>query len=115
MAAETNSSKDSLFRRFIRWFRSSYAKNTLIIILTGLLLLGLYSLVCAPKQYDLSVGSISRETINATKDVVDEVTTEEKRAAAAAAVEPTYRFVEGAKEEVLSTLSAVFSELHTVQ
>ena len=115
MAAETKNKKDPLFRRFIRWFRSSHAKNALIIFFTGLLLLGLYSLVCAPKQYDLSVGSISRETINATKDVVDEVTTEEKRAAAAAAVEPTYRFVEGAKEEVLSSLAAVFSELHTVQ
>ncbi len=85
------------------------------LIGAGLIIFGLYCLVCAPTRYDLSVGSISRDTINATKDVVDEVTTEEKRQAAAAAVEPTYRFQEGVKEEVLSSLSGVFSELSTVQ
>jgi len=71
--------------------------------------------VCAPKRYDLTVGSISRYTVNATKDVVDEVTTEEKRQAAAAAVEPTYRFQEGVKEEVLTSLSSIFAQLRTVQ
>lgn len=87
----------------------------MIIICSALLLFGLYCLVCAPDQYDLTVGSISRDTINATKDVVDEVTTEEKRQAAAAAVEPTYRFQEGVKEEVLTSLNLVFTELRTVQ
>ena len=87
----------------------------MIIICSALLLFGLYCLVCAPDQYDLTVGSISRDTINATKDVVDEVTTEEKRQAAAAAVEPTYRFQEGVKEEVLNSLNLVFTELRTVQ
>ena len=47
--------------------------------------------------------------------MVDEVTTEEKRQAAAAAVEPTYRFQEGVKEEVLQSLNQIFSELRTVQ
>jgi len=100
---------------FLKWFGSAHAKNTLIIFCAYVIIFGLYCLVCAPKRYDLSVGSISRDTINATKDVVDEVTTEEKRQAAANAVEPTYRFQEGVKEEVLTSLSAVFSELRTVQ
>ena len=114
-ADQTEKQKDSFFRRVARWFRSSHAKNTLIILCAGLLLFALYSLALAPKRYDLTVGAISRETINATKDVVDEVTTEEKRAAAAAAVEPTYHFVEGVKEEVLNSLFGIFAELHTVQ
>ena len=102
-------------KKIADWFRSAHARNTLIICCSYLIIFGLYCLVCAPKQYDLSVGSISRETINATKDVVDEVTTEEKRQAAANAIEPTYRFQEGVKEEVLSSLNGIFSELRTVQ
>ncbi len=97
------------------WIHSPVLKSVLIIIATAVIIFGLYCTVCAPKQYDLSVGSIAHETISATKDVVDEVTTEERRQAAAAAVEPTYRFQEGVKEEVLSSLSAVFGELRTVQ
>ena len=97
------------------WLKSCRWKNLLVILLTGLLVFGLYCLVVAPKQYDLTVGSIARETINATKDVVDEVTTEERRQAAAAAVEPTYHFQEGVNEDVLNSLSQIFSELRTVQ
>ncbi len=101
--------------RFSQWIHSPVFKSILIMIAASVIIFGLYSTVCAPKQYDLSVGSIAHETINATKDVVDEVTTEERRQAAAAAVEPTYRFQEGVKEEVLSSLSTVFGELRTVQ
>ena len=102
MASREKEKKRKHGSRLLAWFRSPHAKNTLVVICAGVLIFALYGLVCAPKQYDLSVGSISRETINATKDVVDEVTTEEKRRAAAAAV------------EVLGSLSAVFGELRTV-
>ena len=54
-------------------------------------------------------------TVDATKEVIDEVTTEEKRAAAEATVEPTYRFQQGVKEEVLSSLEDTFNELRTIQ
>ena len=104
----------STVRKCCDWFKSSHARNFLILISSYIMMLGLYCLVCSPKQYDLTAGSISRETINATKDVVDEVTTEGKRQAAANAVEPTYRFEEGVKEEVLSSLNNIFSELRTV-
>ena len=97
-----------------QWFRSSTFRSVPVFLLAAMLIFALYYTVCAPKQYDLVVGCISRETINATKDVVDEVTTEEKRSAAAAAVEPTYRFQEGVKEEVLGRLQSVFGELRTV-
>ena len=99
----------------IVWMKSYHIKNALLVLTTGLIVFGLYCFVVAPKQYDLAVGSIARETINATKDVVDEVVTEERRQAAASAVEPTYRFQEGVNEEVLSSLNQVFSELRTVQ
>jgi len=107
--------KKSEGRRLRGWLHSAKAKNCIIILISYVCLLGLYCLVCAPRQYDLTVGSIARDTINATKDVVDEVTTEEKRQAAANAVEPTYQFQEGVKEEVLTSLANIFGELRTVQ
>ena len=107
--------QQGLFSRLRSRFRSKLFKSAVIIMVATLVAFALYCTVVAPKQYDLSVGSIAYETINATKDVIDEVTTEEKRQAAAAAVEPTYQFQEGVKEEVMNSLSWVFSELRTVQ
>ena len=97
------------------YIRSASFINLWMFLCASLLLLLFFSAVCTPRKYDLSVGSISHETINATKDVVDEVGTEERRQAAANAVEPTYRFQEGVKEEVLNSLSNWFNQLRTIQ
>ena len=86
-----------------------------MIICTFLILIAIFFCVCTPKKYDLRVGSISHVTVDATKDIVDEVTTEEKRNAAAETVEPTYHFQQGVKEEVLASLAAAFQELRTIQ
>ena len=100
--------------RFAEWIHSS-CKCTLLLFGTFLILLALFFFICAPRKYDLRVGSISHVTVEAPKDVVDEVTTEEKRAAAEATVEPTYRFQQGVKEEVLTSLENTFNELRTIQ
>ena len=113
--AENKAGKKAEKKRFSAWIHSTGPLCSLIIFISGLVAFGLYCTICFPRQYDLSVGSISHETITATKDVIDEVTTEERRQAAANAVEPTYRFEDGVKEEVLSSLSTVFGELSTVQ
>ena len=63
----------------VSWFRSSAFKCILMDILTFSIILVLFFLVCVPKKYNLSVGSISHDTINAPKDVVDEVSTQEKK------------------------------------
>ncbi len=101
--------------RISTWVRSDAFRCALILAAGFVCFFLLYCTVCAPQQYDLSVGSIAHVTIKATKDVVDEVTTEERRQAAANAVEPAYRFEEGVKEEVLRSLDTVFGELRTVQ
>ena len=112
---EDSKEQPGFFKKIISWFHSPASKSTGVLLVGFILAFLLYCVFCAPKQYDLSVGSIAHETISATKDVVDEVTTEERRQAAAAAVEPSYRFQEGVKEEVLSSLKDVFNELRTVQ
>ena len=105
----------SVLRRMVLWFHGIEARCALVVFLGGLLLFGMFSLASAPQRYSLSVGSISHHTITATKDVVDEITTAERRTAAANAVEPTYHLKEGASEEVMSSLGKLFDELRTVQ
>ena len=97
------------------WLHSPSSICVLMIICTFLILIAIFFCVCTPKKYDLRVGSISHVTVDATKDIVDEVTTEEKRNAAAETVEPTYHFQQGVKEEVLASLAAAFQELRTIQ
>ncbi|MGN0970794.1 MAG: hypothetical protein ACI4OY_02490, partial [Aristaeellaceae bacterium] len=104
-----------LLRRIMLWFHGIEARCALVVLLGGLVLFGMFSLASAPQRYSLSVGSISHHTITATKDVVDEITTAERRTAAANAVEPTYHLKEGASEEVMSSLEKLFDELRTVQ
>ena len=91
--SDSTSGKSDLSKRekIILWFRSSSFKCMLMDIVTFVLILILFFLVCVPKKYDLSVGSISHDTINATKDIVDVVSTEEKKNAAAALVEPLHK------------------------
>ena len=98
-----------------KWFRSQTSRCSLLVLLSFVFLLVLFFALCTPRKYDLRVGAISHVTVDATKDVVDEVTTEEKRKAAAETVEPTYRFQQGVKEEVISSLEETFSELRTIQ
>lgn len=97
------------------WFHSSSFRVLLTIIAAGSIICVCFFAVCTPKKYDLRVGSIAHETINATKDVIDTVATEEKKNTVAAAVEATYRFQEGVKENVLSSIASYFSQLRTIQ
>lgn len=100
---------------FGKWLRGVGFKVDMVIAVSALLAFGLFCLISTPVRYDLQVGSIAPVTITASKDVLDEYTTEERRKAAANAVEPTYHLAEGTAEEVLTNLSALFSELRTVQ
>ena len=67
-----------------------------------------------PVRYDIAIGMVPRHTITANRDVVDEVTTEALRTAAAQAVQPTYHFVEGVTESVLSNFDQIFSQMKAV-
>ena len=107
--------RKSALERLRNWLKSSASRCALIVLAGGILLLGLTWLVCVPERYNLSVGSISRQTINAPKDVVDEIATQDAKKAAAAAVEPAYHLQEGVSDQVLQQLSALFSELRIVQ
>lgn len=113
--SEKGRNKTSAWRKMGTWFHGIEAKCILLILSGSLLMFLLFSAASAPQRYSLTVGSISHQTITATKDVVDQITTEERRKVAANAVEATYHLQEGATEQVLSDLAALFDELRTVQ
>lgn len=83
--------------------------------LTYLILLAICLLAISPEQYDLSVGDVAPKTITASKDIVDEITTERRRQAAADAVSPVYYKDDSVSQTVLEDMTAIFSELRAVR
>ena len=79
-----------------------WSLRTLICALGSLLILLLFMVAIVPVRYNLTIGSVPTHTITANRDVVDEITTEQLRRSAAAAVTPTYYYADGATEEVLT-------------
>ena len=115
MTVQQAESKQNQKHSFRNWLHSPSSICVLMIFGAFLFVIAVFFCVCTPKKYDLRVGAISHVTVDASKDIVDEVTTEEKRNAAAETVEPTYHFQQGVKEEVLSSLDSAFQELRTIQ
>ena len=97
------------------YFRSSKAMRTLICLLGVTVTIAIFEAAIVPMRYNLEVGMVPTSTIAATKDVVDELSTEQKREEAAAMVTPTYRFQEGVTEEVISSFDQIFAQLRAVR
>lgn len=72
-------------------------------------------LALSPERYSLMVGDIAPKTITATKDVIDEATTELKRQEARQAVQSVYQEDETAQDRVLENIKAYFEEYEVVR
>lgn len=83
-------------------------KNALVIAATYAVLIVIMMFGITPEQHDIQVGAPAPLDILASKDVVDTVTTEERRNAAAAAVEPSYRSID------LSVVGSVSTQMETM-
>ena len=81
-------------------FRSPNTIRVLICVLGTAVIIGLFEVAIVPMRYNLQVGMVPTTTISATKDVVDELSTEQRRKEAAAQVTPTYRYQEGITEQL---------------
>ena len=102
--------KPSIFARI------KNARYQLLIYLAAtILIFVMLLLTISPVKYDLSVGMVPPVTIAASKDIVDEVTTEELRNEAAKQVIPTYTYQENITENVLYNLDQVFNQLRAVK
>ena len=104
-------------KRARKWLDSLSLRvqQVLFGVLTYVILLTICLLAISPEQYDLSVGDVAPKTITASKDIVDELTTERRRQAAADAVSPVYYKDDSVSKTVLEEMQAIFSELRAVR
>lgn len=98
-----------------RALHSSTAQCVYIFLAGTAVLCLLLMLAVTPQRYNLKVGDIAPNTITASKDVVDEISTARQQEAAAAAVEPTYVYKEGISAEVMQNLQSVLAQATAVQ
>ena len=96
-------------------FRSPNTIRVLICVLGTAVIIGLFEVAIVPMRYNLQVGMVPTTTISATKDVVDELSTEQRRKEAAAQVTPTYRYQEGITEQVMNDFDQIFAQLRSVR
>ena len=99
-----------LFKRFKR---AAFSLRTLVSVCGIGIMLCVFCTAITPVRYDIAVGMVPRHTITANRDVVDEVTTEALRTAAAQAVQPTYHYIEGVTESVLSDFDQIYAQMKT--
>lgn len=99
------------------WIDSLSLRFKQILFTCGiyLILLLICFLTVSPEQYDLSVGDVAPKTITASRDIIDEITTDRRRQAAAAAVSPVYFKDDTISDTVMADLDAAFSELRAVR
>lgn len=86
----------------------------IVVVCYALLTIGMI-FATSPERYSLSVGDIATKTITATKDVVDEITTESRRERAAENVQPSYKEDESAMTQVLANLDTLFADFETIR
>lgn len=98
-----------------RAMRSNTARCLYVFLVGFAVLTLLFLLAITPQRYDLKVGDISHSTITASKDVVDEISTQRQREEAAKQVEPSYVFKEDVAPQVMQNLKTVLAQLTSVQ
>jgi len=77
---------------FWKRLRSVQVRCWYVIGAGTLVMIALFLIAITPERYDLQVGDIAYSTITASKDVVDDISTERNREIAAQQVEPTYLY-----------------------
>lgn len=107
--------KPSFRKKAADYLGSQAFMRLLAILVGGFFCLLIFIISISPKRYNLVVGMVPGQTIAAHKDVIDEVTTQVNRDAAAAAVAPTYHHQDGITEAVIANLEAVHAEIVAVR
>lgn len=99
---------------FSEYLKSSMTARMLLCILGTAVILGVFVAAIAPARYNLQIGEPSPATITATKDVVDEITTQRLQDEAAAKETKYMDQDDGITEAVLADLDEIFVQLRSV-
>ena len=95
--------------------RTNTAKCVYVLVCCAVVLSALFLIAITPQRYNLKEGDIAHNTITASKDVVDELSTARQRELAAQQVEPSYQFKENVAQEVRENLNTILSQISAVQ
>lgn len=106
--------KKHIIQKLRAIFTAKGFQLALLVVVCSAVLLLLFLAAITPVRYDLSIGMVPTHTIPASKDIVDEVTTQRNRLAAADAVMPTYKYQDGVTEQVLIKLESIKAELAAI-
>ncbi|NLJ64647.1 MAG: HDIG domain-containing protein [Christensenellaceae bacterium] len=96
------------------FLKSDTLKRIVVNILGIIIILLMVLAAVTPIRYNLRVGMVPTHTISASKDVIDEISTEKNRKIAAESVAPTYKLQDGVTEKVLNKLELIKNELFAV-
>ena len=94
-----------------RFYHAMFSLRTLISFLGIILTAVICAFAITPVRYNISIGMVPTQTITATRDVVDEVTTESLRVEAENKTQPTYITQEGVMDEVLADLGTIYTQM----
>ncbi len=86
----------------------------LVAVAAYVVLFGMISMSVAPERYDLKPGEVAKNTITASKDVEDTVTTEKLRDEAERAVKPSYNSDDSIMPSVMAALESAMVEVDTL-
>ena len=111
----TSSTRRKRLKQIAVYFDTPNFRGIAIMVVGTLLAATAFVLSLTPTRYNLVAGMVPNATIAATRDVVDEVTTDHNRRLAASNITPTYRYQDGVTEQVLSKMDEVYLQLSAVR
>ena len=94
---------------------NSLVTKILIAIFTYVAVFSMIVTIISPNRYDLKPGDIPDMPIMATRDIIDEVTTQRRIDEAKASVLPVYVLRENIESEVLEEVNKIFEEFLLIQ
>ncbi|MGI6112913.1 MAG: HD family phosphohydrolase [Mahellales bacterium] len=97
------------------FFNKRIILKSCICIIFYIIIFAIVMTNVAPKRYDLRVGDIADESIRATKDVIDSITTEKKIQEAKDAVPNIYKSDERINADILGSMTSIFETIDEIR
>jgi putative nucleotidyltransferase with HDIG domain len=98
-----------------QWLIHKRTLGFLVAVVSYVVIFMMVTASIAPKRYDLQVGDLAKETIKATKDVIDEISTQKLIQEAHNSVDIKYKQDEAITNEVLENIHSCFSTIGDIR
>jgi len=98
-----------------QWLIHKRTLGVLVAVASYVVIFMMVTASIAPKRYDLKVGDLAKETIKATKDIIDEISTQKLIQEAQNSVDIKYKQDETITNEVLENIESCFSTIGDIR